>query len=156
VDGAAVASLPMFAQTLLLHKSGELVHVEILRGSNRMTLAIHLTEQDHKQDRLADLADPARDFVRPLSILGIEVDDDVARSMPDLRSPSGVVVVARTLGSGTEEVPLQLGDVIHGVNGSPITTLDGLRKALAAQKPGDAVVLQIERYGQLMYIAFSL
>jgi S1-C subfamily serine protease len=46
--------------------------------------------------------------------------------------------------------------VIHGVNGTTITTLDGLREALTKPKPGDAVVLQIERYGQLIYVSFSL
>ena len=72
------------------------------------------------------------------------------------RIPSGVIVAARTLGSGTTQVPLQTGDVIHSVNGTMIMTLEELRDALAAQKPGDAIVLQIDRYGQLVYISFSL
>jgi S1-C subfamily serine protease len=44
----------------------------------------------------------------------------------------------------------------HVVNGTTITTLDVLREVLAKQKPGDAVALQIERYGQLIYVSFSL
>jgi len=58
--------------------------------------------------------------------------------------------------SGTVEIPLQTGDVIYGLNGTTITTLDGLRGALAKQKLGDAIALQIERYGQLIYVSFSL
>jgi S1-C subfamily serine protease len=42
------------------------------------------------------------------------------------------------------------------LNGSTITTLDGLRETLAKMKPGDPVALQIERFGQLIYISFSL
>jgi hypothetical protein len=34
--------------------------------------------------------------------------------------------------------------------------LEGLREALAKQKAGDAVALQVERYGQLIYVSFSL
>jgi hypothetical protein len=34
--------------------------------------------------------------------------------------------------------------------------LEGIREALAKQKPGDAIALQIERYGQLIYVSFSL
>jgi hypothetical protein len=34
--------------------------------------------------------------------------------------------------------------------------MDGLRAALAKQKAGDAIALQVERYGQLIYISFSL
>ena len=90
------------------------------------------------------------------SILGIELTLDLAHSLPDLRIPTGVIVAARTLGSGTVEIPLQTGDVIHGVNGTTITTLVELREALAKQKAGDAVVLQVERYAQLIYVSFSL
>ena len=34
--------------------------------------------------------------------------------------------------------------------------LQALRDALSALKPGDPIVLQIDRYGQLVYISFSL
>jgi S1-C subfamily serine protease len=75
--------------------------------------------------------------------------------LPDLRILTGVIVAARTSGSRTAEIPLQTGDVIHGFNGTTITTLDGLREALAKQKSGEAVALQIERYGQIFYVSFS-
>ena len=155
VDGTPVESLPMFAHCLYLHKGGEQVQIEVLRGTGRVTLHIPLVDQPHKEDSLSDLADPERNLVRPLGILGITIDFDLARVLPPLRIPMGVVVAARTLGSRTAEIPLQAGDVIHGVNGTAVTTLDGLRSLLATQKPGDAVVLQIERYGKLVYISFS-
>ncbi len=156
VDGTPTGSLPLFAHSLYLHKSGERVKVEVLRGSDRVLLDIPLVDRPHKEDSLADVADPAKNLVRPLSILGIELTLDLAQSLPDLRIPTGVIVAARTLGSGTVEIPLQTGDVIHGLNGTTITTMDGLRAALAKQKAGDAIALQVERYGQLIYISFSL
>jgi S1-C subfamily serine protease len=156
VDGAPTGSLPLFAHSLYLHKSGEHAKVEVLRGSDRVRLDIRLVERLHKEDSLVDIADPAKNLVRPLSILGIELNLDLARSLPDLRIPTGVIVAARTLGSGTVEIPLQTGDVIHALNGTTITTLDGLREALAKHEPGDAIALQIERYGQLIYVSFSL
>ena len=76
--------------------------------------------------------------------------------MPDLRIPTGVIVAARTLGAETEEIPLQTGDVIHALNGTPITDLADLRRALAKLKPGDAVALQVERYTQLIYVSFLM
>jgi serine protease Do len=156
VDGKPIESLPLFAHRLYLHKSGEQVQLEVLRGSSKVTLQISLVDQPEKEDSLAGLADPQRNLVRPLSILGIAITFDLARSLPPLRIPMGVVVAARTLGSRTADIPLQIGDVIHAVNGAPVTSLEGLRDLLAAQKPGDAVVLQVERYGQLIYITFSL
>ena len=60
-----------------------------------------------------------------------------------------------TAGDSSRQIPLQTGDVIHGLNGSPVTTLHGLREALANMKLGDVVVLQVEREGQLTYISFT-
>lgn len=154
VDGAGVGTLPQFAQTLYMHKTGERAHVEILRGSDRLQLDILLVERPHKEDSLADLADPIKNLVRPLDILGIELSLDLAHSLPDLRIPTGVIVAARTLGARTGEIPLQTGDVIHGLNGAPITTIDGLRQALAALKPGQPVALQIERHEQIFFVSF--
>jgi len=156
VDGTLTGSLPLFDHSLYMHKSGEHAKVEVLRGSDRVQLDIPLVERPHKEDNLADIADPTKNLVRPLSILGIELNLDLAHSLPDLRIPTGVIVAARTLGSGTVEIPLQTGDVIHGLNGTTITTLDGLREALAKQKPGDSIALHIERYGQLIYVSFTL
>ena len=156
VDGTPAGSLPLFDHSLYLHKSGEHAKLEVLRGSDKVKLDVPLMERPHKEDSLADIADPAKNLVRPLSILGIELNLDLAHSLPDLRIPTGVIVAARTLGSGTVEIPLQTGDVIHGLNGTTITTLDELRDALAKQKPGDAIALQIERYGQLIYVSFTL
>jgi serine protease Do len=155
VDGNAVAALPLFAQSLYMHKSGERAKIEILRGSDQMQVEVPLVERPHKEDSLTELADPVKNLVRPLNILGVEITLEIAQSLPELRLPSGVIVAARTLGVRTAEVPLQTGDVIHGINGAPVTTLDGLREALAKQKPGDAVALQIERHAQIFYVSFT-
>ena len=155
VDGSPTGSVPLFAHSLNLHKSGEHAKVEVLRGSERVQLDILLIERLHKEDSLADIADPVKNLVRPLNILGVELTLDLAGSLPDLRILTGVIVAARTSGSRTAEIPLQTGDVIHGFNGTIITTLDGLREALAKQKSGEAVALQIERYGQIFYVSFS-
>ncbi len=156
VDGVATPNLPMFTNSLYLHASGEHAKVEVLRGSNQVQLDIPLIETPHKSDALADVADPAKDLVPQLGILAIELNLDIAKTLPDLRVPTGVIVAARTLGSGSEEIPLQAGDVIHGMNGTPITDLAGLRAGLAKLKSGDAVALQVERYAQLIYVSFSL
>ena len=155
VDGNAVAALPLFAQSLSMHKSGDHAKIEILRGSDHLTLEVPLVDRPHKEDSLTELADPVKNLVRPLNILGVEITLEIAQSLPELRLPSGVIVAARTLGVRTAEVPLQTGDVIHGMNGAPVTTLDGLREALTKQKPGDVVALQIERHAQIFYVSFT-
>src|SRR6202140_743590 len=155
VDGVAISSLPQFAQSLYLHKTGDHAALEILRGSDRLKIDVGLAERPHKEDSLVDLADPIKNLVRPLDILGVELTLELARELPDLRIPTGVIVAARTLGARTGEIPLQTGDVIHGLNTTPITTLDGLRTALMAIKPGEPVALQIERHQQIFYVSFT-
>jgi S1-C subfamily serine protease len=140
---------------LYTHKSGEHAKIEVLRGADRVQLEIALVERTHKEDSLADLADPVKNLVRPLNILGVELTIDLAHALPDLRIPTGVIVAARTLGTRTGEIPLQTGDVIHGLNGAPVTTLEGLRAALTKLKQGEPVALQIERHEQIFYVAFT-
>jgi serine protease Do len=155
VDGVAVGSLPLFAQTIYIHKSGEHARLEVLRGADHVQLKVPLLERPHKEDSLADMADPVKNVVRPLNILGVELTVELAQALPDLRIPTGVIVAARTLGTRTGEIPLQTADVIHGFNGTPVTTLEGLRAELAKIKPGEAVALQIERHGQIFYVSFT-
>jgi serine protease Do len=156
VDGTPAASLPLFTNALYMHGTGEHAKVEVLRGPNRLHFEIPLIERPHKTDSLADAADAEKNLVGPLGILGIELSPGLAQSLPDLRISTGVIVAARTLGTGAEDVPLQTGDVIHAMNGMPVTDLAGLRNALAGIKPGDPVALQLERYGQLIYVSFLL
>ena len=155
VDGTPAESLPLFTQSLYLHQSGEVANLTVLRGTAQVQLHIPLADRPHKADGLADFADPAKNLVGPLGILGLELNLDLAKTLPELRLPTGVVVAAKTLGA-SGEIPLQIGDVIHGVNGKPITTLAELRDSMGKLKPGDAVALLIERYAQMIYVAFSL
>lgn len=156
LDGMPASSLPLFAQNLYMHGSGDLAKVEVLRGSAQFLLDISLAERPHKVDSLADIVDPAKNLVSQLGILGIDLNLDLAHSLPDLRIPTGVIVAAKTLGHGAGEVPLQTGDVIHGFNGAIITSMADLRGGLAKLMPGDAVALLIERNGQLIYVSFVL
>ena len=68
----------------------------------------------------------------------------------------GVVVAARAAGSDGSEVDLRPGDVIYAMNNQPTATVAALQTALAQLKSGDPVVLQLERDGQLLYLAFEI
>src|SRR5579864_3004886 len=156
VDGTRTGSLPLFSQSLYMHGSGEHAKLEVLRGSDRLQLDVPLAERLHKEDSLVDSVDPVKNLVSHLGILGIELNPDLAHSLPDLRIPSGIIVAAKTSGAGIAEVPLQTADVIHGLNGTTVASMADLREGLAKLTPGDAVVLLIERYGQLIYVSFVL
>ena len=54
------------------------------------------------------------------------------------------------------DVDLRPGDVIYAINNEPTSTVAALSAALSQMKSGDAVVLQVEREGTLMYVAFEM
>ena len=59
--------------------------------------------------------------------------------------------------SGADMQPeLVVGDVIRSVNGVSVTAVAPLRLMLDNFKPGDAIALQVERKGKLMYLAFEI
>jgi S1-C subfamily serine protease len=102
------------------------------------------------------MADPAKNLVNRLGILGIDVDQNVAALLPDLRKHYGVVVAARGGDSPYSGDNLQLGDVIYSVNNAPVTDVASLRKALDGLKDTDPLVLQVERSGRLMYVTLEI
>jgi S1-C subfamily serine protease len=65
-------------------------------------------------------------------------------------------VVGRAIELITPETGLQAGDVIHQLNTHPIDSTQTLRAAVDNLKPGDAVVLQVEREGELTFVSFEM
>jgi S1-C subfamily serine protease len=88
--------------------------------------------------------------------LGVEIDKRLAPILPDLRKPYGIVVAARAAGAEGLDVDLRPGDVIYAINNEPTSTVAALTSTLGQIKSGEAVVLQLERDGQLMYTAFEM
>ena len=135
---------------------GEKVNLEVLRGADRLTMDVPVTAQDDDPQRFADMVNPEKNLIPKLGILGVEIDRKLAPMLPDLRKQYGIVVAARAAGAEGLEVDLHPGDVIYAINNEPTSTVASLTTALGQLKTGDAVVLQVERDGQLMYVAFEM
>lgn len=155
IDGRMAESIPYVSFRLMSLSDGEKVHLEVQRGSDKLTFDVPVIEHSDNMDQITALADPEKNLVRPLGILGIEIDKKVAAMAPDLRDPFGIIVAARS-SDASNEVPLQTGDVIRTLNGEPMPSLDKLRETLRSLKPGSAVAIQIQRDEKLMYVSFTL
>jgi serine protease Do len=154
LDGRAVENLPVAAFHFFSLETGDKVHLDLLRGKERLALDVKVMEP-HDMDQIAALADPEKSLVSTLGILGLEIDKKIAAMATDLRDPFGILVAARAAGASVE-VPLNSGDVIRTLNGRPMTTLERLRSTLKALPPGAPVVLQIQRDQKLLFLAFTL
>jgi serine protease Do len=155
-DDRPINALPAFTASLYLHPLDQVLKLEILRGKEKLTLNVPVLEMVEPMDAITSLANSQNNLVGRLGILALDLNDQLRSVIGDLRLPSGVVVVGRAAEFNSADSGLQAGDVIHSLNHTPIDSVVALRTALRALKPGDAVVLQIERGGGLEYLAFDM
>jgi serine protease Do len=155
LNGQPADNLPTVSYYFLLRDFGEKVPIVVLRGANQLTYNVVVKEEKHDIDQVISLADPSKNLVPALGIVGVEIDVKIATMVPGLRSPFGIIVAGKAAGSGSE-VPLMTGDIIFQLNGQLMSTLDKLRATLAALPQGAPVALQIQRDGKLQFLTFNL
>jgi len=154
-DDRRIETLPSLSAALYLHRLDQVVKLEILRGNERKTLYVPAIEQHDHMDELLDTVNPENSLISRLGVLAIDLSDEL-RSKLSLRISSGVVVVGRAADLILPDTGLQAGDIIHQLNTTSIDSMDTLRAAVGALKPGDPVVLQVERDGGLLYVSFEM
>jgi S1-C subfamily serine protease len=117
---------------------------------------VAVTERDDQLSQL-DSNDPRPYLVTRLGILGVDLTKDIAETLPVVRVQAGVVVASMVAGAFDARAGgLAQGDVIYAVNRKPVARIADLRTMIEGFKPGDPVVLQLERRGELMYLAFTV
>jgi serine protease Do len=155
-DDRRIETLPSLSSALYLHRLDQVVKLEILRGNEKKTLYVPAIESRDHMDELLDAVNPENSLVPRLGVLAIDITVDLKARFGSLRIPSGVIVVGRAADLIMPDTGLQAGDVIHQLNTTPIDSMDTLRAAVGALKAGDAVVLQIERGGGLLWVSFEM
>jgi len=157
VDGEPIANMPRLAFHLFTRSAGDVVRFKVKRADGDFTTDVTVVERAHDLDRLTDHIDPARSLVPQLGILGVDLTGDAASLASGMRLPCGVVVVGRTPDTGDgADTGLAAGDAIYAINRTPVASVAELRDAAAAIPPHSPVVLQIERNGQIVFLAFEL
>jgi serine protease Do len=132
------------------------VTLDIQRGADHLSVDVPVISASDDPTRFADLVNPEDNLIPRLGILGIEIDKRLAAMLPDLRNSYGVVVAAGSTTDLSSGTGLNPGDVIYSVNGTPVSTVATLKSKLAEYKAGEAVVMQVERSGVLMYVTIEL
>jgi serine protease Do len=152
VNDKPVESVPMLSLELGMAAAGDTVKFGVLRGKTPLSFEVIVTERPHPIDEVADLADPEKNAIPELGVIGVDISDDTRPLLPELRADSGVFVAARTQLASGNLVPLAAGDVIHSVNTFPVRSVDGLRVLIEQGRVKGEFVLQIERDGQLLFV----
>ena len=128
--------------------------MDVLRGSQKLSVVVPALRHRDKRDDLADLIDP-RNVIDGLGVCVVDLDERIRPAVLPSRHSSGVVVIARSPGADISASDLRPGDIIYGVNQRPVESIQQVRSLLQLMNPGQPVVLQIERGNQLQYVAFE-
>jgi len=157
IDGASVDRLPRLAFQLFTRSAGDVVRLKVLRGREWYTADVTVADRSPDLDHLTDLVDPDKNLIEKLGILGVEVTSANPALASGLRVPAGIMVAGHTNNEAdSADTGLMTADTIHAVNGKPVSSVDQLRAALEGLKRRTPVVLQIERKGQFVFLAFEL
>jgi S1-C subfamily serine protease len=133
---------------------GNLVTLEVLRGDQQLTKSVPVVLRLDAPERFAALVEAQRDPVPRLGVVVVPVDSKTRQWLPiSPRWPRGLLVARLATGSAT---PLRPGDVIYSVNRQPAWTVTELENLLGSRKPGESLVLQVERGGRLRYVEVML
>ena len=123
IGGKPVGDVKEFAtQSVHLQDRADGSHRSDAQRQGGRRSKVTVSERPDDPQRFADMVTGPANVVDRLGIVGITINDDLKKAMPDLRIPSGVIVAARTpastlLGDGPEP-----GEIIHAVN---TTTING-------------------------------
>jgi serine protease Do len=156
MNGKPMENARQFDVNLYRYGMGMMVKLDVLRGKDHLAIDAPVIDREDTSMRFADLIDPSKSIAPKLGVMGIEIDKRIAAMVADLRKPYGVVIAARAGESPYAGDPLQLGDVIFAVNGTAISSIESLNKAIDGLKDSDPLVLQVQRDGGLRYLTLEV
>ena len=156
LDGFPVDNVPLFTLGLYLMNQGDSAKVTVARAGKKFDLVLPIYEPRNDAARLSELGDPTKDVIPRLGIVGATVSPEVVSIIGDLRIPSGVLVTSIVADRLAVDSGLSAGDIIHSLNRKQVKSVDELRNAFTALKPGEPAAMQVERNGKLTYVTFEM
>lgn len=157
LDGKAMENGRQLQVNLYRRFVGDVVALEILREGQVLKEPVEIAERRDPLAGLSSSIDLRQNLVPRLGILGVDLAPRLADALPVVKGRSGVIV-ASTMADAidSKDGGLSAGDVVYAVNRTRVDGLTSLRAVVDALKPGDPVVIQLEREGELRYLAFTV
>lgn len=154
LNGKQMENARQFDVNLYQALVSEYVTVEFLRGGDTRLVKVQVLERQDDPLRFADKADPEKNVVRRLGILGVTLTPDLLRTVSDLRYPYGIIVALSSTDASANG--LEPGDVIFSVNGTPVKSLEALRSAIDGAPAHAPLVLQVQRDDRVRYVSIDI
>lgn len=142
-------AVQMFRQT-----PGEVIHLGVLDGQTTKTVDITVSESINQAASLFDPAKADQYLVPRLNVFALPIDAELAKRLDSQRETGGLVVVAKTSSAMSDPVGLEVGDILYSANKIKLNSVQTLNSFMLNLKPGDPVVLQVERNSGLNFVSF--
>jgi serine protease Do len=156
VEGKPMENARQFNVNLYGRVPGGAVSLDVLRDTRQFTVSVPVTERPGDPEGLKAMVSPETNLLPRVGLLALTLDERLLPLLGPLRTRAGVVV-AGVSGEGVYwQEPILPGDVIISANRQPVTNIDGLKSVLGTLRPGDALALQIERKGELLFLAVEI
>jgi serine protease Do len=156
LNGRRVTTPRQLQFNVYRQEPGSRISLTIQRGEQRMELFAEPEEHPDAFDALADVADPAKNLIPQIGIIGIDITPKIASMVTDLRRPAGVLVAASTAARPFSNDGLKTGDVIFSLNRKIVNSVAELRSIVDSLKPGNPAVLLVQRDDNLVYVPLEM
>jgi serine protease Do len=156
-DGKRVQDVGQLRNVVAQSKVGSQVQVKILRRDREMTVTATVVElpADGAEVKAGSLQS-RESYENALAGMRVmDLSSAVAKQLGVETEEKGVVIVSIESGAPAEEANLRRGDVINEINRQRITHLNDFNKIVARIKPGDNVLLFVNRGGRKFYAAIE-
>ena len=156
LNGRAIESASQLENAVYSLPLTDTVTLTLLRDGKPVSVTVSVHEREDDPQRFADMVNPEDNLVARLGILAIPLSEKLAGMLGNLRHEYGLVVAASSASPPYSGESIETGDVIYQINRELTGSVTSLRETLDAMKPGDPVVLQVERNGKLIYLGLEL
>jgi serine protease Do len=154
-NGKRLQDVGQLRNVVAQSRVGSQAQVKILRRDKEMTVTATVVELPTDGAEAKTGPVQGRESYEN-ALAGMRVMDlssTVAKQLGVESEAKGVVIVSIEPGAPSEEANLRRGDVINEINRQRITNLNDFNKIVARIKPGDNVLLFVNRGGRKFYAA---
>jgi S1-C subfamily serine protease len=155
LDGRPLAGLPQLRLALYRAAVGSSLRLGVLRDGEHSVVDVKVRGRKSVAARLA-AAISGENLIPQLGVFALDVDDELAAEFGQARGKGGVLVAAELDQAPVLGEALQVDDIIYRMNLQPIANAGRLRELLKGVRPGEPVAFQVERKGQLHFVAMEL
>jgi serine protease Do len=155
IQGKAITEWKEFQDGLNSLSMGQPLMLVIERNRTTMPISVRPRYESSRHLDLMDYANVTKDTINQVGIVAIDLTAGIHHLFPATRFADGVVVAAKYDGIVYDIDELEVGDILHQVNGHSVHDITDLRSYLGKVTPSEALVFQVERKGHLMYLTVN-